>query len=51
MRYTKPSIACLGVASQAIQGHGIKTQQNQVDAVDMSSTALWSTGSAYDLDE
>jgi hypothetical protein len=51
MRYTKPSIVCLGVASQAIQGHGIKSEQNRVDAVDMSPTAFWSTGSAYDLDE
>jgi hypothetical protein len=48
MRYQKPSIAQLGVASAAIQGHAVKggmhsdADQNQPRP---------STGTAYDLDE
>lgn len=48
MRYVKPTIASLGVASAAIQGHAVKGSMHP-DA-DESQTRP-STGSAYDLDE
>lgn len=49
MRYEKPSLAYLGVASAAIQGHGIKGLA--VPDADESQQPQPSTGSAYDLDE
>lgn len=49
MRYTKPSIAALGSASEAIQQFGNKSQPNFADAG--GSDLNWSTGHSYDLDE
>jgi hypothetical protein len=49
MKYVKPTIVNLGVASRAIQGKGNKIQHNFPDADGVNLPR--STGSAYDLDE
>jgi hypothetical protein len=49
VRYEKPTIARLGVASNAIQHSGIKMFHNVTDA--QGSDRPLSTGNAYDLDE
>ena len=48
MKYNKPSIATLSVASAAIQGNNDKTPV-QTDA--NPNIATHSTGGSYDLDE
>ena len=51
MRYVKPSLTTLGVASVAIQHMvGNKSQPNALDA-SIDQRPLQSTGTAYDLDE
>jgi len=48
MKYAKPTVAFIGVASNAIQGHGNKAALSP-DA--NTSSEQMSTGSSYDLDE
>lgn len=50
MKYVKPSIATLGVASETIQGDGSKKFPHAIDGNVLLRPQL-STGSAYDLDE
>ncbi|MGA2539427.1 MAG: hypothetical protein ABSF53_25700 [Terracidiphilus sp.] len=50
MKYLKPSIATLGLASDAIQGEGWKLFPHAIDG-DVARRPQLSTGSAYDLDE
>jgi hypothetical protein len=50
MKYVKPSIATLGLASEAIQGAGSKIFPHATDG-DVLRRPQLSTGSAYDLDE
>jgi hypothetical protein len=49
MTYVKPSIANLGTASSAIQGHANKG--GMATDADESQQPRPSTGSSYDLDE
>jgi hypothetical protein len=49
MKYAKPTIAALGVASNAIQAFHSKLIHNVTDSMDPS--AARTSGGAYDLDE